>query len=681
MKTHAPLLPSLALAACLPFSIWDGVAVTVDTNPSGLTVKVDGTNYTAPVILDWADGTVHSLEAPSPQPAPVGEARSSFTSWSDGGEQSHGITVPSSSAVYTASFSTQYRLDLSITPAGAGAVAALPPGPWHDAGQLVLLTANTNVGYRFSSWQEVDSEAGNTAEVAMNRPRAVTATFAPADLPSFTVTTHYPGLVGSGYVFLSVTDTSPNGAYYVMIVNNDGTPVWYQKVPDHIYDFKALPNGFLHYAEFFHTHSWTGGGDVSHQVLDSNYNHWESIGAGNGYLADGHDFELLPNGHVLLLGYYKSQMDLASFVPGAYPNALVAGAVIQELDAGRNVVWQWRTWDHYAFQIYYGPVLNVMPLVRNPVVDSFHLDTVTLDNDQNLLMANYMMDVQKISRTTGEVMWRLGGLGNQFTFVGVNPLEALRHFSGHALTRLANNNLLIYCNADQQATRSSKIYEYRLDEVNRKATLVWSYAPPTNYYAWHYGSAQRLDNGNTFIGWGGANIMPGIGGVTNQSVPACTEVTPSGQVAFEMRFDDPKTYSYRAFRFEWPPTNRMEWTAAELAGGNEYAFTGTGVSLEVISGGGGYNACTVTREPYAPVAPTFMNTAPQVLPVRVRLYATGLTSLEATVSFDVASFGFTQPANLTICNCSGRRVRRGVGDWQPGVRRLSLTDRPWSIRA
>ena len=49
--------------------------------------------------------------------------------------------------------------------------------------------------------------------------------------------------------------------------------------------------------------------------------------------------------------------------------------------------------------------------------------------------------------------------------------------------------------------------------------------PPTNYYAWHYGSAQRLPNGNTFIGWGGANIMPGIGGVTNQWIPACTEVT------------------------------------------------------------------------------------------------------------------------------------------------------------
>lgn len=471
----------------------------------------------------------------------------------------------------------------------------------------------------------------------------------PADFPGLTVTTFEPTAVGDGYVFLEVTDTSTNGGFYVMILNNDGTPFWYKSIPDHNYDFKVLPNGYLHYAEFYHTYSWTGGGDCMHKILDENYNLRESITAGNGYTADSHDFQLLPNGHVLLLSYYKTQMDLAKIIPGAYPNAMVAGTLVQELDTQRNVVFQWRTWDHYAFQTYYGPVLNMQPNFKNPVVDSFHLNTVILDSDQNLLISNYMMDVQKINRTTGEVMWRLGGLGNQFTFINVNPMIGIRHFSScHSVTRLPNNNILVYSNADQQSTRSSTVNEYQVDEVNKTATLVWSYAPPTNYYAWHYGNAQRLSNGNTFIGWGGANIIPGVGGITNQWIPTCTEVTSDGRVVFEIKFDDPQIASYRAFRFNWPPDQKIESTKYELATGNEYVFDDTGVSLVVLEGGGGYNAAVVTREPYAPVYPQFFGKAPQVLPIRVKITPYNIESMTANLFFSVDSFGFKDPTNLTV---------------------------------
>ena len=470
----------------------------------------------------------------------------------------------------------------------------------------------------------------------------------PPDFPTCTVTTHDEASVGSGCIFLEVTDPGTNIGYYVMVLKNDGTPVWYQQVPDHIYDFKMLPNGFLHYAEFFHTHSWTGGGDVTHQVLDANSNPRATIQMGNGYLADGHDFHLLPNGNVLLLGYYRSQMDLSKIVSGAYPNALVAGAILQELDAARNVVFQWRSWDHYTFGNYYGPVLGMMPNVRNPMVDSFHVNTVIQDTDGNLLVSNYMMDVQKINRQTGEVMWRLGGLGNQFRFANVVSNVALTHFSCHTLSRLANSNLLLYCNADQQATRTSKVYQYQLDEVSKIATLVWSYAPPTNIYAWHYGSAQRLPNGNTFIGWGSGNIMPGVGGITNTQVPACTEVAPDGRVVFEMLFDNPRVASYRAYRFDWPPTNRLESVELELADGNTYVLGETGVTLDVITGGGGYNALMVTREPYAPVDPVFLSVPPRVLPWRVKCSESGIPSMEMLVSFDAISFGFSQPDTLEV---------------------------------
>jgi hypothetical protein len=52
------------------------------------------------------------------------------------------------------------------------------------------------------------------------------------------------------------------------------------------------------------------------------------------------------------------------------------------------------------------------------------------------------------------------------------------------------------------------------------------------------GDAQRLDNGNTLIGWGAS------------SNPAITEVRPDGSVVFELNLG-PGNFSYRSFRYPW----------------------------------------------------------------------------------------------------------------------------------
>src|SRR6266498_2970175 len=63
----------------------------------------------------------------------------------------------------------------------------------------------------------------------------------PPDFPSLTVTTLDTNAVASGYIFLEVTDSSTNGGYYLMMLDNSGSPVWYQSVTNHNYDFKVLP--------------------------------------------------------------------------------------------------------------------------------------------------------------------------------------------------------------------------------------------------------------------------------------------------------------------------------------------------------------------------------------------------------------------------------------------------------
>ena len=164
----------------------------------------------------------------------------------------------------------------------------------------------------------------------------------PPDFPTVTVTTYETNAVSDGYIFL-------NGGTYVMMLQNDGTPVWYTNAPPlQGMDLKVLPNGFLHYAQLFEFSS-SASTEVHHRILDNNYNLKETIDAGNGYVAEGHDFQMLPNGNVLVLSYYDTRMDLSRFIPGGWPSALVSGALIQELNSDREVVWQWRFWDHYAF--------------------------------------------------------------------------------------------------------------------------------------------------------------------------------------------------------------------------------------------------------------------------------------------------------------------------------------------
>ena len=94
--------------------IWpQKVNLPFDTSPSGLTVYVDGIARTTPFVLDTLVGFNHTIDA---RDQTSGGNSYSFTSWSDGGAQSHTITVPNTAQSYTAT----YR----VASAPSGVVAA-----------------------------------------------------------------------------------------------------------------------------------------------------------------------------------------------------------------------------------------------------------------------------------------------------------------------------------------------------------------------------------------------------------------------------------------------------------------------------------------------------------------------------------------------------------------------------
>jgi len=251
-------------------------------------------------------------------------------------------------------------------------------------------------------------------------------------------------------------------------------------------------------------------------VLNDNYesvDEWNAVG----YKTDVHDLRLLSNGHAFLLVYKPYTVDLSSY--GGYVTATVESCLIQELDQDKNLVWDWDSID-------YLPITQTNHSLATPTVDYAHCNALEVDSDGNLLLSSRHLDeITKISRQTGTVIWRLGGLGNEFTFTNDTGFAWQ-----HDIRRLVDGHLTLFDNG-APGRGYSRAVEYEIDEGTKVITRTWEYQGP---FAFCCGNVQRLPEGNTFINWGPAH-------------PTITEVTPDGQIVFAAE----AAFSYRSYKAPW----------------------------------------------------------------------------------------------------------------------------------
>jgi len=467
---------------------------------------------------------------------------------------------------------------------------------------------------------------------------ALTAHAAPAQLPADfpPVRTEVLGETAPGFIFLNVAQRHDDIGFYIMMLNNDGTPFFFKDlVTDYSSDFKVQPNGNLSYAQFLNHYTFTGGGDAEHVVLGPDFEVVDTWRMKNGYTAESHDFVLLPNSHALMISYHLEPRDLSHL--GGHPRAMVATSIIQEQDSDRNVVFEWRSADH--FELTDAVVDNFTRAAFDPV----HVNSVALDHDGHLLATfNSLSELTKINRQTGEIIWRFGGKNNQFIFEGIEPSQHARGL--HHISRLDNGHILFYDNTPVRTEQTARAVEYQLDEERMVATLVWQHIPDEPVLGNFRGSAQRLPNGNTLIGWGTAS---------NRGGPVATEVNADGEEVFRLWFDIEGMSSYRALRFPYPPTAAAVTTEFELLTDNIYAFTQDGVAVgaELRLGelsGDGYNEVTLSRYDYAPAAPRFFGKAPLVRPKRFVLAQQGLQAFSGELRFDAAALAIPRPEEAVV---------------------------------
>jgi len=337
----------------------------------------------------------------------------------------------------------------------------------------------------------------------------------PSDLPLPKVSVHKN--TADGYIFAALPYWG-YGSSYLVIYDNTGKPVSYRKMTATCTDFKKQDNGLLTYYDYASKKFF--GMDSSLAIVDS---FWVS----NGFTTDEHDIKILRNGHVLLIGYDIRFYDMSQYIQGGDPHASVIVNVIQEIDNEKNVVFEWKAYEHYKLTDV-GPAVNL----SDPSFVHTHINSIDVDLDDNLIISTKNLDeITKIDHKAGTIIWRWGGKNNQFTFVN----DSIGFSAQHSVSVLPNGNLLVYDNGLFHKPHFSRACEYRLDAMNKTATMIWSYRNTPDVASMFWGNAQRLQNGNTFISWGLSEI-------------AVTEVSPEGEKVFEMSF--PKdVFSYRVFRF------------------------------------------------------------------------------------------------------------------------------------
>ncbi len=140
----------------------------------------------------------------------------------------------------------------------------------------------------------------------------------------------------------------------------------------------------------------------------------------------------------------------------------------------------------------------------DPVEDAYYLSMKTLES------------LVKIDRATGEVLWAMNGLLNEFTFEGGAAVEMHHQFE------VLDGTILFFENGPQ-GREYSRAVEIAYDAETRTAGEVWSYISDPMLYVFAKGDVHRFADGNTQVVWSSA------GQIQN--------VTPAGEVTWQLDLD------------------------------------------------------------------------------------------------------------------------------------------------
>jgi len=171
MRLVLRLTAVLLVLAALPTAAAD-IAVNVDSQPAGLTIRFDGADAITPFTRMVPAGTSHGLLAVSPQAGEPG-TRFLFDHWNG----PFGVPLTSAQFNFTpggsyfdysygAVYRVQHTVALSLGPGGS-----ILPGPgtsWRDEDSTLAISARPYPGYSFAAWEGTGDGAYGGTEAVRN---------------------------------------------------------------------------------------------------------------------------------------------------------------------------------------------------------------------------------------------------------------------------------------------------------------------------------------------------------------------------------------------------------------------------------------------------------------------------------------------------------------------------------
>jgi hypothetical protein len=340
-------------------------------------------------------------------------------------------------------------------------------------------------------------------------------------IPALTVTRREAG-VASDPIFIAPYNV-PNAQAGAVIVDNDGEPIWENPLSDKVTtNFRVQSYRGSPVLTWWEGEIELGHGVGEYVIADSSYRTIRRVQAARGLRGDLHEFVITRRGTALLTSYVVRNADLSSV--GGSRNGTIQDAIFQEIDlASGELLLEWHSLEHIPLTESYAGVTADW--------DFFHINSVDVDGDGNLLVSGRSTHtVYKLDRG-GAIMWRLGGKSSDFE-MGSGSSFAWQHDA----RRQADGTLTVFDNGATPAVeKRSRGLILDIDELAMTATLLNQYTH-RNVLAGSQGSVQLLGNGNVFVGWG--------------EVPRVSEFDHAGRIVFDAELG--KGYeSYRAFRLPW----------------------------------------------------------------------------------------------------------------------------------
>lgn len=343
-----------------------------------------------------------------------------------------------------------------------------------------------------------------------------------------------------GDYYLSTYSFEYDNNHYIFKLNEKGEIIFYKKTGMIAFDFKKTINntGEIRYTYLEATsdnfHGLISVLPCDLVVLDEKYNEINRIQyineSSEKMPLENHTYLYLDDNHYILTSYELNIVSSNYIKENFNQDSLyILDCLIQEVKDDK-VLWEFRGSDYEELYSY-----SKEMFIPNKYTDYLHINSIEIDKeDGNLLCSFRNIDsVLKINRENGELMWILGGNGDQFS-LNSNQLFSKQH----SVISLKNNTLYLFDNGNE--LERSRILKFLLDEENKQINYFKEY--DLNLYSQMMGSIRVLDEENeVFL------ICNGGGQTSNFSVEEKNFKT--NEIYFKFSFNDNK-YMYNVNKFK-----------------------------------------------------------------------------------------------------------------------------------